>query len=295
MRIASFLSVITACFAFSWTPLASARGPFGLFSDAACCDSACDTCACDSTCCDADECDSFSDRCCESGCDTGCGGRDCLDRRFQSHALENLFRRDCCSCTYVSLLGGWNGLDDYNGNDFEVPVPPPSPAIRRGSFNDGWTIGAAGGLKFNQAIRGELEFAFRSNTASEWFVNGNPAGDWSGHFYSYSIMANLFHDFSKYSLMGWTPHVGGGIGIAFLDGEFETSTLDLEIKDEEFAYQLIAGGSKSLTAAIDLVVEYRYFATTDFDLVNKTPAPPVQFGEDPYEAHNVFVGFRLFR
>jgi OOP family OmpA-OmpF porin len=95
--------------------------------------------------------------------------------------------------------------------------------------------------------------------------------------------------------MGWTPYAGAGIGIAFLDGNFQTAVLDLEIDDQEFAYQFMAGGSKSLSSSVDLFLEYRYFATTEFDLVNNTPVPPIQFGEDAYEANNLFVGFRFYR
>lgn len=283
MRIAYLLIGIVAWFNFCGAPSASAGGPFGLFSDRHCCDSTCDAC-CGVA---GGDCDSV----CDSGCDT-CG---CGDHQVASHALGNLFRRDCCTGTYCSLMGGWNSINDYNGDDSEFPIPPPTPAIRRGTFNDGWTIGAAHGRRFNRAVRGELEFAFRSNTASEWFVNGAPAGAWSGHFYSYSIMANLYHDFANCSVMGWTPYAGAGVGIAFLDGNFQTAALDLEIDDQEFAYQFMAGGSRSLTSSVDLFLEYRYFATTDFDLVNNTPVPPVEFGEDAYEANNLFFGFRLYR
>lgn len=293
MRITYSLFVVAALITFGATANVSARGPFDLFSGSACCDSPCDRCGCDSAGCETDNCDSLGKVCCDSGCDSiDCGKLSC----GPAHSLENLLRIDCCcSRTYFSVLGGWNSLDDYNGNDFEFPVPPPTPAIRRGSFSDGWMIGAAGGRKLNQAIRAELEFAFRSNTADQWFVNGNPAGQWSGHFYSYSIMANLYHDFASCGRMGWIPYVGGGLGIAFLDGDFTTTTLDLEISDEEFAYQFIVGGSKSLTSNVDAFLEYRYFATTNFDLVNNTPALPVEFGEDPYEANNLFVGLRLYR
>jgi opacity protein-like surface antigen len=298
MRIACLIAMVTALSHVYSSPNASARGLFGLFDDARCCDSACcDTpcsaCRGETNCCHGNECDLLGDSCRDSGCDGGCGR--CDDCLLPSHACGNLFQRDCCSRNYCSLIGGWTGLNDYNGDDSENPIPPPTPAIRRGTFDDGWAIGIAHGRRFNRAVRGELEFAFRSNAADQWFVNGNRAGNWSGHFYSYSLMANLYHDFSSFSLLSWTPYVGTGIGIAFLDGDFQTATLDLEIDDQEFAYQFIVGGSRSLTSNIDLLLEYRYFATTDFELVNNTPVPAAPFGKDTYETNNLFVGLRLLR
>ncbi len=243
-------------------------------SSGSCCESACDS-ACESGC----------DSACDGGCDSACG----VTGRRGGHSLRNLLARDCTTGNYWSLSGGWNALDDYTGVDF------PTPTVREGSFNDGWAIGGSIGRRFNRAIRAEVEYTFRDNTSDQWSVNQVPVGDWNGHFNNFSVMTNVYHDFADHKVLGWTPYVGGGIGIAFLDGEFETATLTLDVDDDAFAFQLIAGGSKQLTDNVDAFVEYRFMETDDFDLSNVTPPVPVQFGEDPYESHSVFVGLRIYR
>ncbi len=262
---------------------ANAGGPFGLFDRDTCCDSvSCDTSTCDSGCCNDDGCDGTLRESRDHG-------------SLQSHLLANLFRSDCCSRNYISVIGGWNDLNDYNGEQDNSPPVFPAPPAREGSFDDGWAIGTAIGRRFNQAIRAEFEFAFRSNAADQWTVSGVPAVRWNGDFHAYSLMANLYHDFANVNWLGWSPYVGAGIGIAFLDGDFQTSTLNLEISEELLAYQFMAGASKTLTSAIDLFVEYRYFATSDFELINNTASPSVAFGTDPYEADLAIVGFRISR
>lgn len=235
----------------------------------------------------ATACDTSCDSCCDSYCDAAAPGG--------KHRLGNLFRKDCSTASYLAIHTGWNGLQDYNGNDFEIPIPPPSPAIREGSFNDGWAIGGAIGRRLNKAVRFEGEFTFRDNTADQWIVNQIPLGDWNGHFNQFSLMANLYHDFGNFQFLGCTPYIGGGIGIAFLDGEFNTATLDLDIDEESFAFQVIAGASKQLSQNTDAFVEYRYLETDDFDLINVTPPVPVEFGSDPYQANSVLFGLRFYR
>lgn len=311
MRHLFTLSALLLLSLLGASPHADAGGPLGLFDRLHGCDSVgCDTIpcgsdhdgcdVCDRLACDCDVCDRSACGCLGGGCDaSGCDSGGLLGRTsgglLNGHSLDELFRRDACSRTYVSILGGWNDADSYFGNDEEEMPPPPTPAIREGTFNDGWAIGGAIGRQVNQAVRGEFEFTFRSNTADQWAVNGVPVGEWDGDLFAYSLMTNLYHDFANLRFHGWRPYVGGGIGIAFLDGDFSTAMLDLEIDDELFAYQFMAGANKTLTSNVDLFLEYRYFATDDFDLVNRTPMPAVGFGKDDYEADSIFVGFRVYR
>ena len=236
-----------------------------------------------------------SDSTCDVGCDSSvqCDGGlcdDCAGGSSGKHRFRNLFKRDCCARPYVSMFSGWNDLDPYNGVQVVIP-----PVVRDGTFNEGWLIGGSIGQRINRAVRIEGEFAFRDNTADQWIIGGVPAGGWNGHFNTYSLMTNLIHDFDGASLLGVTPYLGGGIGIAFLEGNFTTSTLSLDIDDEQFAFQLMAGGSLQVTRNIELFSEFRYFATTDFTLMNTTTPLPVEFGTDPYETENVILGLRIYR
>jgi opacity protein-like surface antigen len=166
--------------------------------------------------------------------------------------------------------------------------------LTSGSFSDGWGIGIAQGRRITNALRGELEFAFRSNTGDNWSVNG-ATGDWSGHVFNYIGMANLFLDLNMLSCHGATPYVGAGIGFDVVDGDFRTNATRIEIEDTALAYQFIAGVSKQVTMNIDLFAEYRYLATTDLDVYNIGVNPKVLLDSTPAEMESVFFGLRFYR
>ena len=144
-------------------------------------------------------------------------------------------------------------------------------------------------------MRAEGEFSFRSNTADEWSVNG-ATGDYSGHIFSYSSMFNLYRDFQRAEVAGFTPYVGAGIGLAILDGEFTTNMTDIEIDDEVLAYQFMLGATKSINRSVDLFTEYRFYSTSEVDVTNVGVSPSVLLGSGyTPEIHNVFVGLRFNR
>ncbi len=163
-----------------------------------------------------------------------------------------------------------------------------------GDFHDGFAVGIARGRRFNEAIRGELEFSFRNFDAENWNVGGI-VSDWDGDLNAYFGMANLYRDCVNSEFRGFTPYIGGGIGFAIIDGEFDTPAIRLEIEDSAFAYQAIAGLTKRLSNVVDGFVEYRFVGTTEVDLVRTNPAPEQEFGD--YEGHfnNVLFGLRIWR
>ncbi len=193
----------------------------------------------------------------------------------------------CCPERYCSLFGGWNDLDEYRG---QRPVPP---AQLDGSFKDGWLFGLAAGRYLQGGFRGELEFAFRSNNADQWSVAGVP-GDWSGHLFTYSGMANLVRDFSTCTLAGFRPYVGAGIGLALIDGDFQTPAISVGVDDAAFAWQAIVGGSRTVRHGLDLFVEYRFFEA-DFDIRNVTVVPETELGEHDGRHQSVLIGLRFAR
>ncbi|TWU33279.1 outer membrane protein [Novipirellula artificiosorum] len=254
MRKVNFF--MTALVAVSLSPAVQAAGPFGLFDHGGC-DSACEVeCGCEAIGCDSN---------CDVACDSVCCGS-------QS------------SCGYVSLFGGWNFLHDYTGESGNFDII--------GGFSDGWAIGGALGRRIGNGFRAELEFAFRSNTADTFVApRGRVAGEWSGHSFAYSGMGNVYYDVCDLQVAGITPYIGGGIGLAVVDADFESLGLPIEIQDAAFAYQAIVGATKQLNRSVDLFAEYRYVGTTDI-----TAEPQ---GFEPVDAstelENVFFGIRLNR
>ena len=163
-----------------------------------------------------------------------------------------------------------------------------------GEFHDGFAIGGAYGRRFNDAIRGELEFSFRNFDADDWNAGG-VIQNWDGDLNAYLLMANLYRDCLNCQIRGITPYVGGGLGLAIIDGDFNTVANNFEIEDEAFAYQGMAGLTKRISQRADGFVEYRYVGTTDVTL-NRTTAPPnLEFGQFDGSIHNVLFGIRIWR
>ena len=183
------------------------------------------------------------------------------------------------------MFGGWNRLEDYSGDG------PTPPAQLDGSFNDGWLIGAATGRQLSPWLRAELEFAFRSNTADTWSVATVP-GPWSGHLFTYSGMANLYHDLHHFQPLGCKPYLGVGIGYSVIDGEFQTSAINVDVNDQSFSWQAMAGLSRPISNCVDLFTEYRFFEA-DFELKNSSLDPEVSLGDHDGRNHGIVVGIKF--
>jgi len=252
--------------------MAGAGGPFGLLQSSTCCDDA----TCDAPC---DTCDQTCDSC-DGDCD-GLGNSCSLG--------ERLLADDCSPrpCDYWSLFGGWSQTNSYNG---EVP----GPVVQIGEFNDGFAIGIARGRRFGNGLRGELEFSYRRFGADLWTVNGTPF-NWNGDLDSYFGMANLYHDWENWQFAGLTPYVGGGIGIAIVDGDFNTATVSQAIEDTAFAFQGMAGFTKRISSSVDFFAEYRYVGTTATQLNRVDVNPQVPLGRHSASIDNVMFGIRIWR
>ncbi|MBX3420844.1 MAG: outer membrane beta-barrel protein [Pirellulaceae bacterium] len=185
---------------------------------------------------------------------------------------------------YVSAYSGAVFLNDYRGavaND-----------ARTGTFSDGWLLGGAIGKCLSNCNRLEGEFFYRNNGADAWITPNNNF-DWSGRLNCFSTTTNLLHDFRKLSVRRSIPYAGGGIGGAFLDGEFETPAATYEIDETVFAFQGIAGIRTQLNCRTSLLTEYRYFGTSRARLTDvDTDDTAGTFG---YDSHNVLIGFSIQR
>ena len=193
-----------------------------------------------------------------------------------------------CHPNYVSLFGGWNFLHDYQA-DFPLP-PATAPAAL--TFEDGFVLGGALGRRFGSLLRGEMEFAFRNNPAESWNLTGAATLPNDGDANFYSIMFNSILDLGTYH--NWTPYIGGGIGIGFIDyeGGAIAGPANVTIQDEVFSYQAIVGLSRSINSRIQLFSEYRYFGFDTADVqVAGIPAAGQTTGSTDIE--NVLFGLRM--
>ena len=204
--------------------------------------------------------------------------------------------------TYVSLSGGVSLLGDstnegaFNGAfttgaGTTIPagtVLPDGTAVGWNTeFDAGYAINGAIGRKYG-AFRGELEVAYQRNgvdthtgvTAGGIALAGEDAGvlitgsgnlgvnvgdlvaAGEGDISNIFVMANMIYDFQNSSQ--FTPYVGAGVGVGFVDVEYAPSaTTIIDDNSTQFAYQAMAGISYEASANTDLFVGYRYRATLD--------------------------------
>jgi len=215
----------------------------------------------------------------------------------------------------LTLLGGVNypsaGVSE---NGFQ-PAVTPLPVItgltlssvsfpgERSLDDSGYALSFAFGRRHSRKLRSEIEVAFRSNEinrtsveptftiASGVVVQGNPliTEEEDGSVNATSIMKNFIFEFENDTL--FTPYVGIGIGLSYIDVEFsEANSPDGEatFQDGEaaFSYQAIGGVATKLNSFAELVVEYRFLGTSELEFsgLNDTFA---------YNTSNLFLGAKF--
>jgi opacity protein-like surface antigen len=188
---------------------------------------------------------------------------------------------DPCGCSdrYFRVFGGWNWLQDMDVN------LQSTAGGDRATFNDGWAIGGAFGKYITERTRRELEFTYRNNTPDAVMVPGPVPVD--GVINCYSIMGNLIYELPGLQAGGFKPYFGGGLGIAFVEGEMGGGAITID--DTAFAYQGFFGVDRQLNASTKLFAEYRYFGTSDIDIMAIVPTT------DNYQANNLFFGLQWSR
>ncbi len=195
---------------------------------------------------------------------------------------------------YVSVLGGW-----------VYPVTT-SAGFNARNPETGGSILASFGNKRSSRFRTEWEFGYRTNeltsnygyiypytVVSEDYLLPYPYGG-KGEINTYSAMFNGYLDFDRAPNRFITPYAGVGIGIAFLDAEFQpayTFGTKESFSDSAFAFQAIAGVATKLTAKLDYLLEYRYFTTVGEDDLCQEVFNRYG-GACDYEVSNLFMGLR---
>ncbi len=114
-------------------------------------------------------------------------------------------------------------------------------------------------------VRAEIEYSFRSNFKSEGNMNFGSVNVQNHLDYNlHTVLANVYYDF--YNESAFTPYVGGGIGIAFLDGHAEVNhggrQYSSEIDDTLFAWHVGAGVGVAINEYVTADLGYRYLGTS---------------------------------
>jgi len=199
-----------------------------------------------------------------------------------------------------TLLGGANFTAADLPSDFvsgQIFTGPLNLGPEEQGINDvGYVISGAMGRRHNRRLRSEIEFAIRGNDLDLSVPEFLPI-DIESQVNAYSLMKNVIFDFPNQSR--FTPYLGAGLGISLVEVEAQTTTsVDVlllnpttpttsEVSEEDAAlsYQFIGGVATRVNHAMDFVVEYRFFGTSDIELDT--------LGSAPYLVNNLFLGVKL--
>ena len=157
-------------------------------------------------------------------------------------------------------------------------------------FDAGLVTTSVLGFKYSDNIRLEGEFAWRKNDGSSLAFQGIDRPIAAKGAESYSFLVNALYDIPTDSK--FTPYIGAGAGIGFLENEFLYGPVNFEDSDTNFVYQAIAGISLPLTENITGFTDARYFAATGVDFVRNSPADNGISLESEYENFSFTVGYR---
>jgi opacity protein-like surface antigen len=152
---------------------------------------------------------------------------------------------------------------------------------------DGYVVRGALGYEF-KPLRAEIEGTYGSNEVET--VNTLESAV-SGEVKVGAVMLNGYFDIPL-SLLWLRPYVGAGLGYASAD--FDTVTgpglVTIDDKDTVFAYQFIGGIAFELVKPIVAFGEYRYFATSSFNVTNSAGAGQEV---DGLTSHSFNLGVRI--
>ncbi len=150
-------------------------------------------------------------------------------------------------------------------------------------------FGVSAGFDFYQQseapFRAEIEYVIRTAFQGESEMRTFNL-DSKVNYNMHTVLANAYYDFYNETI--FTPYIGGGIGIAVVDGRFEVNSYDREIDSTVFAWQAGVGVGIALSDNVSADVGYRFLDTSNINTKF--------YGEDfemDISAHEFSIGLRF--
>ena len=176
---------------------------------------------------------------------------------------------------YGSLYGGLSLLEDADAGLGSLEA----------EFDPGFVVGATYGARVVDAFtaRLELDLSYRRHEIEDI---GNVSG--GGDVNTFGALGNFWLDFINTT--SFTPYVGGGLGLAYIDlNDVELAGADL-VDDEDlvFAWQLGAGVGWEVSSNVTIGLDYRWFATADPEFENTAGSD----FDSEYSSHNFMASVR---
>ncbi len=187
----------------------------------------------------------------------------------------------------VEVGSGWYLRGDltYNVNDSEYDFVLDGVATDNQRF--GGMLGV--GYHFSDMLRGDVTFNYVGR--DEWNYNDGTVS-LEAENWVLGGMVNAYLDLG--TIAGFTPYVGGGIGLLTSKQSLAVTVPSLGLSDEiserqtKFAYALTAGASYLMTQNLSLDVGYQYLSSPDMNYIDSTTFTV----EDGFDYHQVKVGLR---
>ncbi|MEP3231982.1 MAG: outer membrane beta-barrel protein [Hyphomicrobiales bacterium] len=185
---------------------------------------------------------------------------------------------------YGSIFGGANF--DVGSTDFTNGT-----TIVDTEFDTGFTVGGAVGYKWNHfnfggfTPRTEIEVNYFDNDVDTIDFSGNGVGqevvNGDSGVSGVGVFANLFFDLDTGTK--FTPYVGGGVGVGFLDLDvfYNGPNLNLDDTDTAFGWHIGGGANLELTESTSFFVDARYQQFVNVDSLRRIGEAPVGGGTGP--------------
>ena len=184
---------------------------------------------------------------------------------------------------YVSVFGGASLLNDLHISNF-------GGTNYTWSFNGGYILGGAVGVKWNDLLRTELELSHAVWSANHCTNTGDGCtGGASGNLQATYLLGNVWFDVPTNAMV--TPYVGGGLGVGWANANVTPSSgSQLLGGNSGFAFQLGAGLKFAVSESVDIDLGYRFKDITNitFSDQNGNPWSPTNL-----VSHNFQLGVTL--
>lgn len=181
---------------------------------------------------------------------------------------------------YASIAGGLTHLHDMEVGSVDDSI----------EFDAGWTGIVAGGYRFNNNMRAELELGYRNNDLDTIHFPAGTTTSMDGEVEAWTALVNAIYEHTNAT--AFSPYFGIGAGVAHL--EFgDTNNLSITTNPESgndtaFAMQGIAGVNYQINTNLSTFADYRYLTTFDAGIEFNSNSTI----EVDYDNSTVLVGLR---
>ena len=143
-------------------------------------------------------------------------------------------------------------------------------------------------------LRAELEYAIRTNSTTSWDLkDGGNAADLKGTWGLQTLFLNAYWDFHNDT--AFTPYIGGGIGMGFIQSKYEVNAPGLSDSYNEtntvFAWNAGAGVAYAITDNLSADLAYRFVGLGYHENDKTVDGQKFKVGMAPY-ANEFSLGIR---